>query len=145
MKSRKRFKKYIARLFGPTDKEGVRNQRKREILHNLSRIRDILAESVGWEVASFVYEEGLRELAEQFEPVTDDHVECVSPVHNTKYGTKSSEIAAWEATLIAMVELELGPSTIRWLERRVVPTSGGNLTTRYVRLASALSDGCEEE
>ena len=38
VKSRKRFRNYIASNFGPTDREGVRNQRRREILHNLGRI-----------------------------------------------------------------------------------------------------------
>ena len=144
LKSRKRFRNYIASNFGPTDRDGVRNQRKREILHNLARIRDILAERVGWDIASEVHEEALEELSEHYEPVSDDHDDLEGAIHNTKYGTKGSEIAAWEATLVAMVELGLGPS-IRWLERRVAPTSGGNLTTRYVRRAAALSDGFEEE
>ncbi len=144
VKSRKRFRNYVAGDFGPTDREGVRNQRKREILHNLGRIRDILAESVGWELASAVYEEAVEELAEHYEPVIDDQEEAVGAIQNTKYGTKSSEIAAWEAALVAMTELGLAGS-MRWLERRVAPTSGGNLTTRYIKRAAALAGVSEEE
>ena len=144
VKSRKRFRNYVAGNFGLTDREGVRNQRKREILHNLGRIRDILAESVGWELASAVYEEAIEELAEHYEPVTDDQEEPIGAIHNTKYGTKSSEIAAWEAALVAMTEFGLAGS-MRWLERRVAPTSGGNLTSRYIKRAAALASGSEEE
>ena len=144
VKSRKRFRNYIASNFGPTDREGVRNQRRREILHNLGRIRDILAESVGWDMASAVYEEAIEELKEHFEPMTDDQEDPMGAIQNTKYGTKSSETAAWEATLVAMIELGVAGS-MRWLERRVAPTSGGNLTSRYIRRAAALADGSEEE
>ena len=144
VKSRKRFRNYMASNFGPTDGEGVRNQRRREIMHNLGRIRDILSESVGWDLASAVYEEAIEELTEHYEPVSDEQEGPAGAVHNTKYGTKSSELAAWEATLVAMIELDLTGS-MRWLESRVAPTSGGNLTSRYIRRAAALADGSEEE
>ena len=106
VKSRKRFRNYIASIFGPTDREGVRNQRRREILHNLGRIRDILAESVGWDVASAVYEEAIEELKEHHEPMTDDQEDPWVPFR-IQVRDQGSEIAAWEATLVAMIEFGL--------------------------------------
>ena len=68
-------------------------------------------------MASAVYEEAIEELKEHHEPMTDDQEEPMGAIQNTKYGTKSSEIAAWEATLVAMIEFGLAGS-MRWLERR---------------------------
>ena len=147
VKTRKMFRKHLSKLCGPIDKEGAMAKRKEEILNNLERYRDLLAENVGWNRSASVYNEALRELVDQYELIMDgeDDDGCSSPIQNTKYGSKGPEVTAWEAFLVAMVEEEMGASLIRWLERRAAPTAGGNLTKSYARRAAVLADGGEEE
>lgn len=151
VKAKKRFKRHILKLIGPIDKEGALDRRKKEILHHLDKYRAFLEQRVGWEIATHLYEEALRELAEHDEPVLDDDGGDgdISPIRNTKYGTKSSEVTAWEAILVAMLDQGMDRSLIQWLQSRVIPTSGGNVTKRslrkYARRAAALADGGEEE
>ena len=122
-------------------------ERKQQLRFHLDRFRELLAERVGWEIATQVYEDALDELAENFEPVYDGE-ESPEPIQSTKYGTKSSESAAWEAFLVSMVDLGMGPEVIRWLLGRAVPSSAGNVTRAYSKEATrraALSCGSEEE
>ena len=141
------FRKYMLKGTTTPNKRDILRERKAQLYFYLERFREILAERVGWEIANQVLEGALDELSENFEPVYDDE-DSEEPIQSTKYGTKSSESAAWEAFLVSMVDLGMGPEAIRWLLGRAVPSSAGNVTRAYSKKAirrAALSGGSEEE
>jgi hypothetical protein len=144
------FRRFILKGCTALDKELLRRQRRDELVFHLGRYREILAERVGWEIATQVFEEAMEDLAENLEPVQDEVDDnSMSHIQSTKYGTKSSEGASWEAILVAMLGFGMGSEIIRWLESRAVPSSGGNVTKAYSKEANniglALADGVEEE
>ncbi len=144
------FRRFILKGCVGLDKEFLRRQRREELEFHLRRFREILAERVGWEVATQVFEEAIEDLSINLEPVQDESDnDSISHIQSTKYGTKSSESASWEAILVAMLRFGMGSEIIRWLENRAVPSSGGNVTKAYSKEANsmrlALSDGVEEE
>ena len=134
------FRRFILKSDGPRDPRAMRERRGRELVFHLGCFRDLLAERVGAELASIIYQEAIGELAENHEPVMDELVDDGCAIEATKYGTRSSELAAWESNLYAMVSLGLNSSVIRWLvERKAVPASGGNMTRSYAREANKRS------
>lgn len=140
------FRRFMLKGCTTPNKEEILRERKRQLRFHLERFREILAGRVGWEIATQVLEDALDELAENFEPVFDDG-DAEEPIQSTKYGTKSSESAAWESFLVAMVRFGMGPDAITWLQVRAAPHSTGNVTRAYSKEArrAALSDGGEEE
>jgi hypothetical protein len=143
------FRRYMLKASRCTtpNKREIQGERKAQLYFYLERFREILAERVGWEVAKQVLEGALEELSENYEPVYDNE-DSEEPIQSTKYGTKSSESASWEAFLVSMVDLGMGPEVIRWLLGRAVPSSAGNVTRAYSKEAirrAALSGGSEEE
>ena len=143
------FRRYMLKANRCTtpNKREIQRERKAQLYFYLERFREILAERVGWEVAKQVLEGALEELSENYEPVYDNE-DSEEPIQSTKYGTKSSESASWEAFLVSMVDLGMGPEVIRWLLGRAVPSSAGNVTRAYSKEAirrAALSGGSEEE
>jgi len=143
------FRRYMLKASRCTtpNKREIQRERKAQLYFYLERFREILAERVGWEVAKQVLEGALEELSENYEPVYDNE-DSEEPIQSTKYGTKSSESASWEAFLVSMVDLGMGPEVIRWLLGRAVPSSAGNVTRAYSKEAirrAALSGGSEEE
>tara|TARA_B100001996_G_scaffold168980_1_gene128841 strand:- start:4158 stop:5153 length:996 start_codon:yes stop_codon:yes gene_type:complete len=144
------FRRFILKGCTALDKELLRRQRRDELVFHLGRYRELLAERVGWEIATQVFEEAMEDLAKNMEPVQDEADDnSMSHIQSTKYGTKSSEGASWEAILVAMLGFGMGSEIIRWLESRAVPSSGGNVTKAYSKEANniglALADGVEEE
>lgn len=140
------FRRFMLKGCTTPNKEEVLRERRGQLYFHLERFREILAERVGWEIATQVLEDALDELAENFEPVHDEG-DVEEPIQSTKYGTKSSESAAWESFLVAMVGFGMGPEAITWLHGRAAPSSAGNITRAYSRESryAALSGGSEEE
>ena len=141
------FRRFMLRDFTTPNKEDILRERKEQLYFHLEKYREILAERVGWQIANQVLEGALDELAENFEPVYDSE-DSEEPIQSTKYGTKSSESAAWESFMKSMMELGMGADMIGWLHSRAAPSSVGNLTREYTKEAkrrAALSDGSEEE
>ena len=149
--SRTMFRRFLLRECRTPNIEDLRKQRKRELLFHLERYRDFLAERVGWEVASHIFEAALEELGSNFEPVLDDEESQArgATIQSTKYGTRSSEYASWSSVLVAILDYGMSSEIIRWLEKRAAPSSGGNIARDFSRRANArtaaLSDGFEEE
>ena len=141
------FRRFLLKDCTTPNKEEMVMERKQQLRFHLDRFRELLTERVGWEIATQVYEDALDELAENFEPVYDGE-ESPEPIQSTKYGTKGSESAAWEAFLVSMLGFGMGRDAIIWLQRRAAPSSVGNVTKAYTKEATrraALSDGGEEE
>ena len=149
--SRTMFRRFLLRGCRTQNIEDLRKQRKRELLFHLERYRDFLAERLGWQIASHIFEAALEELSSNFEPVLEDEDSEGDEVtiQSTKYGTRSSEYAAWSSVLVAILDYGMSSEIIRWLEKRAAPSSGGNIARDFSRRANArtaaLSDGFEEE